>query len=118
MDKLIYYLHILVFLIGIYIPFSSNIILLVLYSIAIPFLFFHWATNNDTCALTILESYLSNTPKERTFMGRFLGKIFILPDDIIGFYTKALFFVLWLITQLRLIYIYIIKNKEGRFKSN
>jgi len=102
MDKVIFGLHVAVLLAGIVIPFVGRRHMLLAYTILIPFLFFHWAINDDTCALTHLECALTDQPKERTFMGRFIGPIYNVPDDEIGKLTKGLFFGLWLFTQWRL----------------
>jgi hypothetical protein len=65
-------------------------------------LFFHWALNDDTCALTQLESAFTDTPKDQTFMGRLMGPIYTVGDDTAGKCTKGLFFTLWLVVQWRL----------------
>lgn len=101
-DKIIFFIHVAVVITGILWPFVANRSFLLLYSFLIPFLFFHWAVNDDTCALTYLESMLTNEPKHRTFMGRLMGPIYKVSDDEIGKMTKGVFFVLWVYTQWRL----------------
>ena len=102
LDKIIFILHVAIFLVGILIPFIGTQVQLSIFSIVIPFLFFHWAVNDDTCALTLLESWATNTPKERTFVGRMISPIYNIPDDQIGKLVKALFFALWMVVQFRL----------------
>lgn len=44
--------------------------------IVIPFLFFHWFVNDDTCALTIAECYLRGVPKTGSFVQQLVGPIY------------------------------------------
>ncbi len=61
-DKLILLIiniiHYIVILSVIFIPFTNNSSLLLLHSIILPFILFHWYSNNDTCALTIIEKFV------------------------------------------------------------
>ena len=101
-DKFIFCIHIVVLLVGLIVPFVAKRPFLILYSLTIPFIFFHWAINDDTCALTQLECLLTNEPKEKTFMGRVMGPIYSMSDDAAGKLTKGAFFTLWLFVQWRL----------------
>jgi hypothetical protein len=101
-DTIIFVLHAFVVLLGILIPFIGTPHILSMYSIIIPFLFYHWAVNDDTCFLTQVEVYVTDTPKERTFMGRLIGPIYNLPDDVIGKLMKTLLFGLWFFVQFKL----------------
>lgn len=101
-QDIIFYIHAGLLIIGILIPFFGNRDVLEMYSLLIPFLFYHWAINNDTCALTILEQYFTETPKEETFMQRLIGPIYNLPNDQMGQLTKTIWFFLWLVVQYRL----------------
>lgn len=100
--NLIFWIH-LVFLIAILVvPFTNNKLNLEFYSILIPFLFFHWSTNDDTCALTQAEIFLTGQNKEETFMHRVVSPIYKMEDNQINNLTKSLFFLLWGIVQYRL----------------
>ena len=111
-DKIIFGLHVAVFLTGVLMPLIGNRQFLLLYSLLIPFIFFHWSVNDDTCALTQLEMILTKEPKHRTFMGRFIGPIYNVSDDELGKMKKGLFFCLWVFAQWRLGLIKeLIKNK-------
>ena len=101
-DKVIFGIHLAVVIMGVLLPFVANRPLLLLYSLTIPFVFFHWAVNDDACALTQLESFLTGQPKHRTFMGRLMGPIYNVSDDLVGKMTKGVFFTLWLFVQWRL----------------
>lgn len=101
-SHLIFGIHCALFLMALVVPFLKDKRFLVMYSLIIPFLLFHWSVNDDTCALTQLECYFTDTPKERTFMGRLVGPIYNMSDDMIGKILKSVFFSLWLIVQYRL----------------
>ena len=100
--NIIFLLH-TIFLLAIrIIPFTNNRENLEFYSLLIPFLFFHWSVNDDTCALTQLEMSMTGQKKEETFMGRLVGPIYKMPDDDINKFTKSIFFLLWAIVQYRI----------------
>jgi hypothetical protein len=101
-DNIIFFIHVMVVLTGIIVPFIGTPQILSLYSIIIPFLFYHWAVNDDTCFLTQVEVFVTDTPKERTFMGRLVGPIYNLSDDMIGKLMKTLLFGLWFFVQFKL----------------
>ena len=78
---IIRYFHVALIMFMIMIPFSKNINLIRLHLILIPFLIAHWLTNNDTCALTELEKYLSNkTCNYDTMIGSIVGPVFKLEN--------------------------------------
>ena len=49
------------------IPFMKNKQNLEFYSLLVPFIFFHWSVNDDTCALTQMEMAVTGNKKEETF---------------------------------------------------
>ena len=100
--SLIFVIHLALFIFSMIIPFAGNTRQLKAYSLLVPFLMLHWATNDDTCVLTMIEERLSNVPKKRTFMGRLLGPIYTRGDTELGKLTTCLFFGLWLIVQYKL----------------
>ena len=101
-DKVIFFMHAVIVLLGILTPFFGSDQILSLYSIVIPFLFYHWAVNDDTCFLTQMEMVVTDTPKERTFMGRLIGPIYNVSDDVIGKMIKTILFGLWFFVQFKL----------------
>jgi len=100
--NIIFLLHTIFLLAILIIPFTNNRENLEFYSLLIPFLFFHWSVNDDTCALTQLEMSMTGQKKEETFMGRLVGPIYKMPDDDINKFTKSIFFLLWAIVQYRI----------------
>lgn len=100
--NIIFYIHTVVFIAGLVIPFVGSTKVLEVYSLFIPFLFYHWLMNDDTCALTEMESWATGEKKEHTFMGRVFGPIYKMNDDDAGKVTKTLFVLLWFFVQFRL----------------
>ena len=100
--NIIFWIH-LVFLIGILVvPFTNDRRNLEFYSILIPFLFYHWSVNDDTCALTQAEMYVTGQQKEETFMHRVVSPIYKMEDNEVNNLTKTVFFLLWAFVQYRL----------------
>lgn len=100
--NIIFMIH-LIFLVGILVvPFTNDRRSLEFYSILIPFIFYHWSVNDDTCALTQAEMAITGQAKEETFMGRVVGPIYKMEENEINHLTKTVFFVLWGIVQYRL----------------
>jgi len=100
--NIIFLIH-LIFLIGILvIPFTNNQRNLEFYSILIPFLFYHWSVNDDTCAMTQAEMYFTGKKKDETFIGRVVGPIYKMDDNDASKFTKTVFFALWAFVQYRL----------------
>jgi hypothetical protein len=97
-----FYIHTLLLIYGIILPFIGKPYQLEAFSLLIPILFVHWAFNDDTCFLTNLEQAMTGIPKERTFMGRLVGPIYNLSDDTIGKSIKIILFSLWLYVQFKL----------------
>ena len=87
--NIIFILHLFFTIAIIYIPFTKDEYLLNLYIIIIPFILYHWATNDDTCILTILEQKLRKTTKKETFFQRLLDPIYNVPNDVIGILSKT-----------------------------
>lgn len=100
--NIIFAIH-LVFLIAmLVVPFVRNTKHLEFYSLLVPFLFFHWTTNDDTCALTQLEVWLTGKDKYDTFMGKVMSPIYNVDEHAASYAIKVVFFSLWLLVQYRL----------------
>lgn len=100
--NIIFFIHVVLFIVALLIPFSNNEKLLEIYSLVIPLLFFHWGVNDDTCALTQLEMYTTGKEKTQTFFGRLMGPIYKIDDTQAGKVTKSILFMLWFMVQYRL----------------
>ena len=84
------------------IPFMKNKQNLEFYSLLVPFIFFHWSVNDDTCALTQMEMVVTGNDKDETFFGRVMGPIYKMDDTDANNFLKSVFFFLWLLVQYRL----------------
>lgn len=62
---LISLIHILFVLFIILTPFIGTKQLLLIHFVAVPFLFLHWITNNNVCALTTLEKFVRIKIKQK-----------------------------------------------------
>jgi len=100
--NIIFAIH-FVFLVWILVtPFLNDRRNLEFYSMVIPFIFYHWSVNDDTCALTQMEMYVTGNSKEETFFGRIMGPIYKMDDTDANNLLKTLMFGLWLFVQYRL----------------
>jgi hypothetical protein len=72
------------------------------YSLLVPFIFYHWSVNDDTCALTHMEMMITGNEKEETFFGRIMGPIYKMDDTDANNFLKTLLFSLWMLVQFRL----------------
>jgi len=101
--NIIFVIHVAMLIAAVIVPvFVKDVRWLELYSLFIPFVFFHWIMNDDTCCLTQLEIYFTGEDKAKTFMARVLDPVYNVSDDAAGRLIKLSAFVLWLLVQLRL----------------
>ena len=64
------------------VPFTDLEPMLVLHLFIIPFLWLHWATNQNTCALTLIEKRLRGiTDDDKSFFFNLVAPIYT-PDDV------------------------------------
>ena len=84
------------------VPFMKNRQNLEFYSLLVPFIFYHWSVNDDTCALTQMEMMVTGNEKEETFFGRIMGPIYKMDDTEANNFLKTLLFSLWMLVQFRL----------------
>ena len=63
--NIIFYIHLVLFITMLVIPFLKNTQLLEMYSLLVPFIFYHWSVNDDTCALTQAEMFVTGKEKEQ-----------------------------------------------------
>jgi len=84
------------------VPFMKNKKNLEFYSLLVPFIFYHWSVNDDTCALTQMEMMVTGNEKEETFFGRIMGPIYKMDDTDANNFLKTLLFILWMLVQFRL----------------
>lgn len=72
-------------------PFLNYELFLSYHFIIVPFLWLHWWTNNDICALTMLESSLTGQKSDHTFMGSLIKPIYNIQNRDFYIATAILF---------------------------
>ena len=103
LDILIKFIHVLFITAVLVVPFTNNIDYLQFYTVFIPFLFLHWALNDDTCALTVIEKVVTGkTENKETFVGRIIDPIYNMDDSNISKLNKVVAFGLWFFVMFRL----------------
>jgi hypothetical protein len=90
-------LHVMFVVWVLWVPFSNNEPMLVLYMFVIPFLWMHWLLNQDTCALTLLERYLRGVDSSESFMHNVVSPVYVIRDDQLRAVCWVASAVLWLI---------------------
>jgi hypothetical protein len=92
-------LHLLIVLFVLFVPFTNSLYLLKLYFMFVPFMILHWKLNNDTCALTEIEKYITNKKDSKdTFIGSIMGPVYEPKSQKI----EILCLILWSITLYKL----------------
>lgn len=108
--QIITFVHILVILFIIIVPFTSCNYLLLLYIIVVPFIVFHWVINDNTCALTLLEQHVRSelygepTNRNDCFTARLIEPIYDFANDYQSFSTAIYIgvFLLWALAVYKL----------------
>jgi len=100
--NIIFALHAILLLFLIIIPFVNNERWLQTYSLVIPFIFYHWSVNDDTCAMTQLETYVTGKNKDETFFHRLVSPVYKMDNTAANNLLKSTLFLLWMFTQYRL----------------
>lgn len=91
-------LHILFIIWVVVVPFTNNEPMLVLHLFVVVFIWLHWAVNQDTCALTLMERHLRGVSSDESFFHNLVSPIYILPDAAVKNGVRGISVVLWLIT--------------------
>jgi hypothetical protein len=121
---LIMFIHVICILFIIVVPFTNNLLFLLLHSIIVPFMIFHWILNNNTCALTLMEQsircklYGTYPNSNECFIGNIIEPIYDVTQnhkDLSSvIYISAI--SLWLISLSKLYCIY--KENKKTYLSN
>ena len=91
-------IHTLFVIFVLFAPFAPWELIVTYHFIIIPFLWMHWYTNNDVCALTLLESKLRGIESDSTYVGSIINPIYQIKNR--DFYIATA--ILFLITTYRL----------------
>lgn len=96
--NLVWLLHMAFVLWVVIVPFTNNEPMLVLHLIVMPFLWFHWLVNNDTCALTLMERGLRGVSEQESFFHNLVSPVYKIQDGQLRVVCWVASFVLWFIT--------------------
>lgn len=96
-------LHILFVLWCIVIPFTNNEPMLVLHLIVLPMLWLHWITNQDTCALTLIERHLRGVESKDSFFHNVVSPIYVISDNNMRTLAWAVSIALWFVTLSKIL---------------
>jgi hypothetical protein len=107
--KFIQFIHCLILLFVVIIPFTNDKILLRLHFITVPFLYAHWIMNNNTCALTVLEKNLQKQmhgkiDEDECFTCKLINPVFNFHKNAeqMDNFIYIVTFLLWTITVYKL----------------
>ena len=108
--NIIFVIHILVVLFFVVTPFldvEKYGPLLVLHALSTIFIWFHWVVNDDTCALTVIESQMRGLSWEeaksgKSFFHNLVSPIYKIEDDQVREISWGISFVLWIITMVKI----------------
>ena len=104
--NVVFWIHLVLFLGVLVVPFlplKTQRHNLEFYSLLVPFLFFHWSVNDDTCFLTEIEKRVTGkTESKETFFGRIVSPIYKMEDTEANNMLKTVLFTLWFMVQYRL----------------
>jgi hypothetical protein len=96
MLNIISVLHALLVMYIVILPICPNVTreLVLLHIALISSILFHWALNNDVCALTLLEQRVyPDTPKEDLFMQRLVSPVYTVTNKDIRIGTYMILLV-------------------------
>ena len=108
--QLITFIHILLILFIIIVPFTNSNYLLLLHVIIIPFIMLHWVLNDNTCVLTLIEKnireqlYGTKPEKDECFTCNLIEPIYDFKKNYQSMSTiiYIITFVLWSISVYKL----------------
>lgn len=96
-------LHIAFVLWVLIVPFTNNEPMLVLHLFVLPFLWFHWWVNDDTCALTLAERSLRGVSSEESFFHNLVSPVYKIQDSDVRSASWVISILLWLVTLAKVL---------------
>ena len=90
-NNIVRFIHALFIIFVLIAPFTNFELLLSYHFIIIPFLWLHWITNNDICALTVMESKMTGVDMESTYMASIINPIYQIKSKHFYIITAVLF---------------------------
>jgi len=80
------------------VPFTNNEPMLVLHLMIVPFLWMHWALNDDTCALTLAERHLRGVSSNESFFHNLVSPVYKIRDEDVRSVSWLVSVALWGLT--------------------
>ena len=102
LPNLVRFLHVALVLFMVTVPLAAHGLLLILAEAGYVLLFLHWFTNNDVCALTLLEQHLRGIEKSSSFVQSVVGPVYGLSNTNIGRCVWVVSVILFTIGLIRL----------------
>jgi len=102
--NLVWLLHMAFIAWMVMVPFSDNEPMLVLHLFTVPFLWFHWIMNDDTCSLTLIEMKLRGLETcEKSFFYSLVSPVYKPKDDDVRAVAWVAAIGLWLVTLSKVV---------------
>ena len=92
-EKIVRFIHAIFMVFILIAPFTNFELLLSYHFIIIPFLWMHWITNNDICALTFIESKITGEDMDSTYMASIINPIYQIKNRDFYIITAVLFVI-------------------------
>ena len=106
---LITFLHTLFVLFILLTPITNNTHLLLLHAITVPFIIAHWISNNNMCALTLLEQEIRKniygiSDKQECFTCRLIEPVYDFAQNNCdsSYFIYTITISLWIVTMYKL----------------
>lgn len=78
-------------------PFSGIPKVLVLHVVLTPVLWMHWVLGDDSCVLTVLETWLRGVDRTDSFVHRLVGPVYSIDDAQVRTVSWWASVLLWLV---------------------
>ena len=113
MSNVVSFFHMLLVLTLLIVPVIDGFVMdcekwLTLCFVVVGLIMFHWITNNDKCALTILQSMIENKEEKDTFLGKIISPIYNVNKTKQGQ-------IIWMCTNLLFLIIALMLHKKYDF---
>ena len=117
-------LHILFILFDVVAPFTNYTFLLLIHAVIVPFMMLHWVTNNNICALTVMEQHIrgqlygeENATKDDCFTCKLIEPVYDFTNDkgSLTLYIYLVTLALWFVTLYKLYWKYVNGNFTSLF---
>jgi len=95
-------LHFALVCVIVYAPFAKDKRFAVFYILIMPFLFWHWSINDDTCALTELEYRVRGIEKKESFFHKLISPVYKMEENDVNRMAKTIMMFLLYVSMYRI----------------